>query len=65
MKYKIVGLKSKNATWTGVLEMWQGCYCSRELTSFSIESDTRPTKEQILTYVLNPSDDHPIEGLDS
>ena len=65
MNYKVTGLKSKNATWTGVLEMWQGCYCTRELTHFSIESDTRPTKQQILTYVLNPSDDHSIEVLDS
>ena len=53
MKYKVTNLKGKNTTWSGVLESWEGCYCSRTFKEFSFESDTRPTKEQIITYVAN------------
>lgn len=52
MKYKVINLRFENDMWTGVLESWEGCYCSRNFNEFSIEGSIKPTLKEII-YAAN------------
>lgn len=51
MPYRIQNLTRKGNTWTGTLEYWEECYCSKTSTEFSIEQETQPTLKEIIYEV--------------
>lgn len=48
MKYIITNLTKNNDNWSADVEYWQNCRCNSQKKTVYIESDTKPSKLEVL-----------------